>query len=143
MAIFLLESAGAAPAFNFDISKLERKRNMRRFAILTSLLGVFAVLGLADTFSGNLIDASCLAKPNPTVASCQPTSSTTTFALVDNSQKVYKLDDKGNSKAADALKNRADRSADPKATSKSDALTAKITGTVANGVVTVEAIEVH
>jgi hypothetical protein len=116
---------------------------MRRFAILTSFLGVFAVLGLADTFSGNLIDASCLAKPNPTVATCQPTSSTTTFALVDNSQKVYKLDEKGNSKAADALKNRADRSADPNATSKADSVTAKITGTMADGIVTVEAIEIR
>jgi len=116
---------------------------MRRFAILTSFLGVFAVLGLADTFSGNLIDASCLAKPNPTIATCQPTSSTTTFALVDTSRKVYKLDDKGNSKAADALKNRADRSADPNAASKADMITAKITGTMADGIVTVEAIEVR
>jgi hypothetical protein len=101
------------------------------------------MLGLADTFSGNLIDASCLTKPNPTVATCQPSSSTTTFALVDNSQKVYKLDEKGNSKAADALKNRADRSADPNSTSKADIVTAKITGTMADGVVTVEAIEIR
>jgi len=117
---------------------------MRRLAMLMSFLGLFAVLGLAaDTFSGSLIDASCLAKPNPTVATCQPTSSTTAFALVDNSQKVYKLDEKGNAKAADALKNRADRSADPNATTKADPVTAKITGTMAGGVVTVETIEVR
>ena len=65
------------------------------------------------------------------------------IALVDNSHKVYKLDQKGNAKAVDALKNRADRSADPKAASKGDVVVAKITGTMNDGVVTVETIEVQ
>lgn len=116
---------------------------MRRVLMLTAFFGLFAALGLAETYSGKLIDASCLSKPNPTVATCQPSSTTSTFALVDESQKVYKLDEKGNSKAADALKSRADRSTDPNATSKPDAVTAKITGTLNGGIVTVETIEVQ
>jgi hypothetical protein len=116
---------------------------MRRFLILTTFIGLFAVLGLADTYIGNLIDASCLDKPNPTVATCQPSSGTTTFALVDNTQKVYKLDQAGNTRAADALKNRADRSADPNATGKVDVVKAKITGTMNAGMVAVETIEIR
>jgi hypothetical protein len=117
---------------------------MRRVLILTTSLGLFAILGLADTFNGNLIDTSCLDKPSPTIATCQPSSRTTTFALVDNSQKVYKLDEKGNAKAAAALKNRADRSADPNAAaSKPDVVMVKITGSMTGGIVSVEAIEVH
>lgn len=116
---------------------------MRRFLILTTFLGVFAALGLAETYMGNLIDASCLDKPNPTVATCQPSSSTTAFALVDNTQKVYKLDQTGNTKAADALKNRADRAADPNATGKVDVVEAKITGTMNAGIVAVETIEIR
>jgi hypothetical protein len=119
------------------------KKYMRRVLFLTALFGVFAALGLADSYSGNLIDASCLDKPNPTVATCQPSSSTVTFALVDNAQKVYKLDDKGNAKAVEALKSRANRSTDPNAASKSDVITAKITGTTNGSVVTVETIELQ
>jgi hypothetical protein len=116
---------------------------MRKFMILTTLIGLFAMLGLAETYTGKLIDASCLDKPSPTVATCQPSSTTSSFALVDNSQKVYKLDAKGNAKAADALKNRADRSTDPNATGKDSVVVAKITGTMNEGIVTVEAIEVQ
>ena len=116
---------------------------MRRFLILTTFIGLFAALGLADTYIGNLIDASCLDKPNPTVATCQPTSGTSAFALVDNTQKVYKLDEKGNTRAADAFKNRADRSADPNTAGKADVVKAKITGTMNGGIVTVETIEIR
>ena len=116
---------------------------MRRVLILTTFIGLFAVLGRAETYTGNLIDASCLDKPNPTVATCQPTSDSTTFALVDNSRKVYKLDQNGNAKAAAAIKNRADRSADPNAAGKADVVMAKITGTMNDGIVTVETIEIR
>jgi hypothetical protein len=116
---------------------------MRRLLILTTFTGLFAVLGLAESYAGKLIDASCLDKPSPTIAGCQPSSTTSTFALVDNSQKVYKLDQKGNTKAGDALKNRADRSADPNAAGKGDVVVAKITGTMNNGIITVETIDVQ
>ena len=117
---------------------------MRRFLTITTLIGLFAVLGLADMFNGKLIDASCLDKPNPTVATCQPSTTTNTFALVDNTtQKVYKLDEQGNTKAADALKRRPDQSADPSASGKQDVVVAKITGTMNGGIVTVESIEIQ
>lgn len=118
---------------------------MRRLLTLTTLIGLFAALGMADMFSGKLIDASCLDKPNPTVASCQPSTTTNTFALVDNtSQKVYKLDEQGNAKAAAALKRRPDQpAADPSTSGKADVVVAKITGTMNGGIVTVESIEVQ
>ena len=116
---------------------------MRRLLTLTTLIGLFSVLCLAETYTGKLIDASCLEKPNPTLASCQPSSSSSTFALVDESQKVYKLDEKGNSKAANALKSRADRSTDPNATSAATPVAAKITGTMNGTTMVVETIEIQ
>ena len=74
---------------------------MRRLLILITFTGLFAMFGLAESYAGKLIDASCLDKPNPTFATCQPSASTSTFALVDDSQKIYKLDDQGNTKAAE------------------------------------------
>jgi hypothetical protein len=130
---------------SFEGSNLERKkRHMRRLLLITAFFGLFAALGLADTYTGKLIDASCLSQAKPTLATCQPTSTTTAFALVDDSQKVYKLDEKGNAKAADALKNRADRSADPNASKAgADVVVAKITGSMNANVITVEALEVQ
>ncbi len=117
---------------------------MRRLLILTAFLGLSATLGLADTLTGALIDASCLQREKPTIASCQPSSSTSTFALVDRSGQVFKLDDQGNTKAAAAMKNRSDRSANPNATSKEqDVATAKVTGTLDGNTVKVETIEVQ
>jgi|SRR5215831_19076458 len=122
---------------------LERERNMRRVLFLTAFFGLFAALGMAESYAGNLIDAACLDKPNPTVAACQPSSTTVTFALVDNAQKVYKLDEKGNAKAAAAMKGRTNRSTDPNAGGKSEVVTAKITGTANGSVVAVESIELQ
>jgi hypothetical protein len=116
---------------------------MRRLLIITAFFGLFAALGLAETYSGKLIDASCLSQAKPTLATCQPSSSTTAFALVDDTQKVYKLDEKGNAKAAAALKGRADRSADPNASKAGDVIVAKITGTMNGNIITVEAVEVQ
>ena len=115
---------------------------MRRFLTLTTIVGLFAALALADMFNGKLIDATCLDKPNPTLATCQPSGSTSTFALVDDSQKIYKLDDQGNAKAAEALKGRPAQPANPSTSGKTDVVLAKITGTSNGSVVAVETIEV-
>jgi hypothetical protein len=114
---------------------------MRRLLTLTSIIGLFAALGMADMFNGKLIDATCLDKPNPTLATCQPSSNTNTFALVDDSQKIYRLDEQGNSKAAEALKTRPGQSEDPSTSGKTDVVLAKITGTTNGSIVTVETIE--
>jgi hypothetical protein len=110
---------------------------MRRFLTLTTIIGLFAALGMADMFNGKLIDATCLDKPNPTLATCQPSASTSTFALVDDSQKIYKLDEQGNTKAVEALKARPEQPS-----GKTDVVLAKITGTTNGTIVTVETIEV-
>ena len=116
---------------------------MRRLLIFTTFLGLSAGLSFADMLNGKLIDASCLEKPNPTLATCQPSSTTNTFALVDDSQKVLKLDDNGNGKAAAALKQRPSQPNNPNSSGKRDIVVVKITGTMKGDTVAVESIEVQ
>ena len=110
---------------------------MKMFSTLCALAAVCAGLAVADTWSGKLMDAGCYAKENGAKA-CDAMSATTAFA-VDVNGKVYKLDDAGNQKAAAALKNRADRSADPG--KPGSAVIAKITGTASGDVITVDTVE--
>jgi len=113
---------------------------MRRLTILLVIALAFTGLALADNFTGKLLDAACYdqakgAKP------CDATATTASFA-VNVSGRVYKLDDAGNAKAAEAIKSRADRSADPsKATSGE--ISAKVTGTMEGQTIKVETIEVR
>jgi hypothetical protein len=86
------------------------------------------------------VDASC-ADQQKAATACDPTSSTTMFAIVV-SGKAYKFDDAGNAKAAEALKGRADRSADP-TKPVSPQISAKVTGTKDGDNVKVESIEVQ
>jgi hypothetical protein len=97
---------------------------------------------LAGDWSGKLIDETCNATKEQTkVASCDANGTTTSFAL-DIGGKIYKLDAAGNTKAATALKNRADRSSDP-ARPMTGAITAKVSGSEKGGEITVESIEVQ
>jgi hypothetical protein len=91
----------------------------------------------ADSWTGKLMDADCHAKEKGAKA-CDAMGSTTSFAVNANG-KVYRLDAAGNQKAATALKNRADRSADP--SKPGAAITAKITGTATGDVITVDTVE--
>ncbi|MDR3701861.1 MAG: hypothetical protein P4L56_19585 [Candidatus Sulfopaludibacter sp.] len=75
------------------------------------------------------------------VQACTPTSTTTAF-LVVVSGKSYKLDDAGNTKAVEALKNRADRT-DPNAPPASTAVSAKISGTAQGDTIVVDNIQVQ
>jgi hypothetical protein len=100
---------------------------------------VFSILAFAENFSGRLLDASCYDQQK-TAAMCDATSKTTAFALEANGA-VYKLDGGGNTKAATAIKSRADRS-DP-AKPQSTEVTAKVSGTQKEGMITVETIEVQ
>jgi hypothetical protein len=110
---------------------------MRTFLTLFALVAVCAGLAVADTWSGKLVDASCYAKEKGAKA-CDPMASTTSYAVnVDG--KVYNLDESGNQKAAAALKNRADRSADPN--KPAAAVTAKITGTMSGDTIQVDTVE--
>ena len=114
---------------------------MGRSVKLLACLGVFSALALAESWSGKLLDATCYDQQK-SATTCDPTSTTTTFALFV-SDKAFKLDDAGNAKAVEAVKNRADRSSDP-AKPGSTQVTAKITGTKDGGdILKVETIEVQ
>ena len=113
---------------------------MRKILSLLAFSSVFTIMAFADDFSGKLIDANCYSQQKK-AATCQATSTTATFAL-DVSGKVYNLDAGGNAKAATAMKNRADRAADP-AKPESKEIVAKVSGTESGGTITVESIDVQ
>jgi len=112
---------------------------MRRIIVLSAFVTVFAALAFAGSWSGTLIDANCY-RQQKTAKSCAATSSTTAFAL-DVSGKVYKLDQAGNDKAAAALRNRADRSANPDA--QATPMAATVTGTKEGSTLQVDTIQVQ
>jgi hypothetical protein len=113
---------------------------MRSILTATACMALFAGLGLAETFTGRLIDTSCV-EGQRSASACAPTASTAAFAIVV-SGKMYALDDNGNAKAAAALKDRADRMADPNSTAKS-AVIAKVDGTLDGNTLKVDTIEVQ
>ncbi len=113
---------------------------MRRILTTCACLAVFSVLALAESWTGRLVDSSCYDQQK-TATACDPTSSTTSFALVV-SGRAYKFDSEGNSKAADALKSRADRSANPN-NPPSPQVSAKVTGTRDGDTIKVDSIEVQ
>ena len=113
---------------------------MHRLTILLAMVLAFTGLALAENFNGKLIDAACYAQEKG-AKPCDATATTSSFAVNVGGQ-VYNLDAAGNSKAAEALKSRADRSADPsKATSGE--VTARITGTMDGQTIKVQSIEVR
>src|SRR5260370_39425626 len=109
---------------NYDSE--ERKTNMRRILTFCACVTVFSVMAFAETYTVRLIDASCYDQQK-SAKTCDATSSTATFALLV-SGKAYKLDDAGNTKAAEAVKNRSDRSTDPSSKASSQVM-AKLSGT--------------
>ena len=113
---------------------------MRRVLFVLTFSAVFSMLALAESWSGKLLDATCYDQQKK-VAACNATSATTTFAL-DASGTVYKLDADGNSKAMDALKNRADRAADPSKPASTRVM-AKVEGTEKAGIISVDSISIQ
>jgi hypothetical protein len=115
---------------------------MKRALYLTALTAGLSLMAFADDFSGKLLDATCQGRREQIKdLVCDATSTTTSFAL-DVNGKIYKFDAAGNTKAAAALKNRADRSTDPaKATMAS--VMAKVSGTEKDGQITVDSVDVQ
>jgi hypothetical protein len=126
-----------------------------------ALMAALSTASFAADFNGKLMDATCVdqnqsgASKSPSTstesgaasstassskASCDATSATTAFAI-EAKGKTYKLDSTGNSKAAEALKSRADRSANPGATPQS--YTAKVSGKESSGTISVESIDIQ
>src|SRR5215471_18379155 len=112
---------------------------MRRLLIVIGAMAVFSALALAENWNGQLLDASCY-QQNKSAKGCDATSSSSTFVIAV-SGKVYRLDDAGNSKASEALRNRANRSADPNQPAAST-VNAKVSGTLDGETLKVETIEI-
>ncbi|MDR3700945.1 MAG: hypothetical protein P4L56_14965 [Candidatus Sulfopaludibacter sp.] len=98
-----------------------------RTSLLPVLMILFSGWLFADTWDGSLIDASCYDQKK-SVGACYPTNSTVSYALVIE-RRVFKVDNAGNTKVAQALKQRADRSSNPDMTPNAR-MTATITGTL-------------
>ena len=119
---------------------------MRRFV---TLLAVFSAVALAESWSGQLADAKCAAEQKG--AACTPTDATVSFILTADG-KAYKLDDAGNKKAAEALRNRADRSKEPNtpnapnapnAAASASPVSVNVTGALEGDTIKVEMITVQ
>jgi len=118
---------------------------MGRMLTLCAITVAFASLALAETWTGRLIDANCYDQQTDqkNIGACVPTTNTSSFAL-DVSGHVYKFDEQGNTKAAAAVKDQADRSADPNQMASKGAITVKVTGSMdENNKLKVETIEVQ
>jgi hypothetical protein len=129
--------------FNRPESVHQRRTNTMKTTLYAMVLSAaLSTMALAADFSGTLVDATCADQKQQTKAeSCNASSATTTFAI-NVAGKMYKLDAEGNSKAAKAVRDRADRSSDP-AKALTTPLTAKVSGTEKEGVITVESIDVQ
>ncbi len=115
---------------------------MKRTLYLTALTAGLSLMAFAGDWSGKLIDSNCNETRDQTKAlSCDATGATTAFAL-DVNGKIFKFDAAGNTKAAVALKNRADRSADP-AKAQMATVMAKVSGTEKDGLITVDSVDVQ
>jgi hypothetical protein len=113
---------------------------MRQFLTLLAIATGCVGLASAESFSGTLVDGSCFQQQR-SAAACIANTTTTVF-MINVHGKMYQLDDNGNSKAAAALKNRADRSTDPNNTTNT-AVTAKVTGKLDGNTITVDTIDVQ
>jgi hypothetical protein len=117
------------------------------FTLLAIATGCVGIAAAAETYNGTLLDASCYAQSQQnqqsgSTQSCVPSSSTSSFVIVISSGKAYQLDTNGNSKAAEALKTRADRSANPNSSAPATVV-ANITGTRKGDTIEVETISVQ
>jgi len=110
---------------------------MRIIVKLAAFAAILSGLALAETWNGRLLDASCLEQQKN---ACDPTSTSVSFAMLVGG-KVYRLDDAGNSKAVEAIKNRADRSKDP--SMPTNQITARISGSMEGDILKVETIQVQ
>ena len=110
---------------------------MRKILTLGAFVAILSGLALAETYNGRLLDASCLEQQKN---ACDPTSTSVSFAMFV-SGKVYRLDDAGNSKAVEALKNRADRSKDP--SMPTNQVTARVSGSMEGDILKVDTIQVQ
>ncbi|MFN7992311.1 MAG: hypothetical protein U0Q18_01835 [Bryobacteraceae bacterium] len=114
---------------------------MRKIVLSSAFFTAFSVLAFAESWSGSLLDANCY-KERKNPAACPATTATASFAL-STSNKVYALDDNGNTKAAAVLKSRADRSTDENAQGTPGPITATVTGSRDGDTLQVDDVQVQ
>jgi|ERR1700678_252012 hypothetical protein len=81
---------------------------MRRIFTLATSAVFLTGFAFADEWAGKLVDANCT-NPQGGVHACDPATTTTNFGVVINGD-AYLFDAKGNRKAAEAMKHRAETS---------------------------------
>jgi hypothetical protein len=114
---------------------------MRKLMAIGALLASLSGLGLAETWTGTLLDANC-SQRHHTMKSCDARRSTTAFVLDVNGTK-YRLDAKSDEAARSAIKGRSDKATNPFAT-KAVPVTAKVTGRIrSKGKIRADIIEVQ
>jgi len=114
---------------------------MRQLLALIALATGCVGVACAASFSGLLLDAGCYDQQKNAQA-CIANDNTIAFMLSVNG-KVYQLDDTGNTKAAEAMKNRANRSTDPNNVTTAAAVTAKVEGTLEGQTINVQSIDIQ
>jgi hypothetical protein len=82
---------------------------MFRIGITSLVVILLTIPALADEWSGRLVDANCTHR-NGGPHACDPGTNTTVFGLVV-AGKAFLFDWRGNQKASEAIRHRADRSA--------------------------------
>ena len=76
---------------------------MKAFNILV-LFSFASALCFAESWTGKLVDATCVEQAQGKAANCVPTAKTSSFALDTGDGKVFRLDAAGNAKASTMLK---------------------------------------
>jgi hypothetical protein len=120
---------------------------MRRLVTMAAITAVFSALALAETWTGRLVDSTCMNQQNQqqsqqqSATTCNPTSATTNFGI-EVQGKTYELDSAGNQKAQDALKNRAEREKNPSQT-ETTPVHARVTGTMEGNTIKVDTLSVR
>jgi hypothetical protein len=113
---------------------------MRKLLTTCALLGTLSGLGLATTWSGTLLDATCANRHH--TKSCDARPSTTAFVLDVNGTR-YRLDAKSNDEARSAMRARADKASNPDAT-KAVPVNAIVTGRMrSNGKIRAQTVAVQ
>ena len=112
---------------------------MRRLFILAASAALLSTLAFAETWTGRLVDGKC-GNPDKMAKECDAGNSTTSFVLVVEG-KAYSFDSAGNKLAVEAIKNRADRAADPN--NPKSQINAKVTGSIEGDTLKVASVEVE
>ena len=79
---------------------------MKAFKLI-AVFSLASALCFAESWTGKLVDASCVDQAQGKAASCAPSMKTTSFGLETSDGKVFRLDAAGNAKAVSMFKSGA------------------------------------